>query len=179
MLSRYSPTLYENIAVLRNGLSSSELNWTDKLGKSEISRRIIAFSLTFLPLYVKIPHARFYATLCSFKQDTASDQLLKSQPAILDAINTFNSIYPNSKLQYDCVVKEKGRNRKLKWNSNIIEINRDLKKETVSYSALDVLGLDSKASNPGYTSHFLYVDRFVHNKPIFMLGSLKVAWTTT
>ena len=127
-------------------------------GKSEISRRLLAFALTFIPLYVEIPHARFYCTLCSFKMDTAGDQLLKTQPAILDAIKTFNGLYPKSPLQYDCTVNEKGRNRKLKWNKSIIEINREIDGNSISYSALDILGLDNKANNPGYTSHLLFCD---------------------
>jgi hypothetical protein len=127
-------------------------------GKSHISRMLIAFSVTFIPLYIKVKQMRWYSTLCSFKNDTAEDQLGKTHPHILDALNLFNKIYPNKPLQYDCNIEEKGRNRKLKWNSNLIEINRSVKGKSIPYSAIDILGLDKNTKTPGYTSHFLFVD---------------------
>ena len=127
-------------------------------GKSFISRTLVAFSITFIPLYVDFPQARWYTTLCSFKEDTASDQLGKAEPHILDAINLFNDIYPSKPLEFDCRVTENGKNRKLKWNSNLIEINRKIGNKSIPYSSIDVIGLDKTAKNPGYTSHFQYMD---------------------
>jgi len=130
-------------------------------GKSHISRMLIAFSITFVPLYVKVKQMRWYSTLCSFKNDTAEDQLGKAQPHILDALNIFNKIYPNKPLQFDCNIEEKGRTRKLKWNTKIIEINRMVNGKSVPYSSIDILGLDKNTKNPGYTSHFMFADRLL------------------
>jgi len=127
-------------------------------GKSHISRMLIAFSITFIPLYIKIKTNRWFSTLCSFKNDTAEDQLGKTHPHILDAIKIFNDIYPNKPLQYDCQIEEKGRKRKLKWNSNFIEINRMIDGISIPYSSLDTLGLEKNTKTPGYTSHFMFVD---------------------
>jgi len=127
-------------------------------GKSHLSRMLIAFSITFIPLYVKIKTMRWYSTLCSFKNDTAEDQLGKAQPHILDALKVFNDIYKNKPLQFDCHIEEKGRNRKLSWNKKLIEINRSVNGKSIPYSSLDTLGLEKNTKNPGYTSTFLFVD---------------------
>ena len=127
-------------------------------GKSHLSRMLIAFSVTFIPLYVKVKQARWFSTLCSFKSDTASDQLGKTEPHILDAISLFNKIYPNKPLEYDCFVEIKGKSTKLSWNKKIIEINRNIKGKSIPYSSIDILGLEKNTKSPGYTSHFMFVD---------------------
>jgi hypothetical protein len=119
---------------------------------------IIAFSITFIPLYVKVKQLRWYSTLCSFKNDTAEDQLGKTEPHILDAINIFNEIYPDKPLQFDCYVEIKGKKNKLSWNKKIIEINRSIGNKSIPYSSLDTLGLEKNTKSPGYTSHMLFTD---------------------
>ena len=160
-----------------NGLESSESNRTVKKGKSFISRMLLAFSIVFIPMYVHVKHDRWYSTLCSFKASTAKDQLVKATPIILSALELFNSLYPNSYLQYDMIVKELNstKNKKLRWNDDAIDINRVIKGKSVPYSTLNILAVEN-SNNPGYTSHFEFVDKcFVHVKPIFMLESPKVA----
>lgn len=129
-----------------------------QIGKSHISRMIVSFSITFIPLFVKITSMRWFSTLCSFKNDTAEDQLGKTHPHILDAIELYNKLYPNKPLEYDCMVEDKGVRRKLKWNTKLIEINRSINGKSIPYSSLDILGLDKNTKNPGYTSHLIFVD---------------------
>jgi len=129
-----------------------------QIGKSHISRMIVSFSITFIPLYVKVKSMRWFTTLCSFKNDTAEDQLGKTHIHILDAIDLFNKIYPNKPLEYDCMIEDKGIKRKLKWNTKLIEINRNIDGKSIPYSSLDILGLDKNTKNPGYTSHMIFVD---------------------
>lgn len=127
-------------------------------GKSHISRLVIAFSIVFMPMYVDFVGTRFYATLCSFKKDTAQNQLLKVEGHITDAIKLFNELHPEKPLVSDDYVEENGRKRKLKWNKNTIEINRKIGDNTIPYSSLDVLGLKEGADTPGYTSTFMFLD---------------------
>ena len=68
-------------------------------GKSHSSRLIIAFLVAFAPKYAKIEEERFYTTICSYKLEVVEELVNKLQERIKDAIDCFNMIYKDIKLE--------------------------------------------------------------------------------
>ena len=122
------------------------------IGKTYVTRKVIAFLIVFAPLHMSIKIDRFYAVFVGAKQDLIDDHCLKMQPDLDKSIELFNKMFPDAKI---ITAKE---DSSLKDTLNKKTFNRMLHTGAViSYSAFDAITAGAKV-NAGYSAHLIFVD---------------------
>lgn len=112
------------------------------MGKTHVTRKVIAFLIVFAPLHMVLTTDRFYAVFVGAKKDLIEDYCIKMQPELDKAVELFNMMFPDSKILTGSDVND------LKDTTTNKNFDRMLPSgERISYSSFDALTAGAKVKH--------------------------------
>lgn len=123
------------------------------MGKSFFGRAISAFCIVFIPSYVKIKQNRYNVAWCSPTERLALEHYEKIKEYIMVAVELFNELHPDTPLL------TKSDSKDIKENSKMVQINRETPNGVIGYSGFNLLSLNSRTINAGFSLHLIFVDK--------------------
>ncbi len=115
------------------------------MGKTYVTRKVIAFLIIFAPLHMELKTDRFYAIFVGAKKELIEDHCIKMQPDLDKSIELFNMMFPDS------TIVTGNEDRNLKNTLTNKNFDRLLSNgQQISYSSFNALTAEAKV-NAGLT----------------------------